>query len=126
MTADPRGMLMDLYRAFNQRDIDAVLVHLAPNVDWPNGMTGGREVGHAAVRAYWERQWAEINPVVEPITIDVDAAGRARVKVDRLVRSLDGKVLDHRHVEHIYQFEGPFISRMDIMPLAPEPDEDDE
>jgi hypothetical protein len=118
-------MLARLYRDFNARDIDAVLAHLGPDVDWPNAASGGRVIGHAAVRAYWEKQWAEIDPIVEPITIDMDDTGRAHVKVDQLVRSLDGKVLDHRHVEHVYQFEGPFVSRMDILPLAMEPDEDE-
>ncbi len=66
-----------------------LLGHLAPGVDWPNGMTGGRVHGRDAVRAYWENQWKEIDPIVEPMRIETDAVWRkARVLVDQLVRSL--------------------------------------
>ena len=40
-----RTMLMDLYRSFNARDIDEVLSHLAPGVDWPNGGDWASEAG---------------------------------------------------------------------------------
>jgi hypothetical protein len=119
-----RSVLMDLYRAFNLRDIDAVLVHLAPGVDWPNGWQGGREHGRDAVRDYWQRQWKEIDPRVEPLSIDFDADGKAHVRVQRLIRSLKGEVLDNRKVEHVYEFEGPFIKRMEIHPLAEAEDDD--
>jgi hypothetical protein len=37
-----------------------------PEVDWPNAWEGGRVVGHAAVRDYWDRQFAAISSKVEP------------------------------------------------------------
>jgi hypothetical protein len=120
-----RQMLMDLYRSFNERDIDAVLSHLAPGVDWPNGQTGGREHGREAVRAYWTRQWQEIDPRVEPLAIDFDGEGRAHVRVHQLIRARSGEILGDRKVEHVYEFNGPFVQRMTIVPL-PEDEEDDE
>ena len=39
-----------------------------PDVDWPNGMEGGREHGHAAVRDYWTRQFGLIDSHVEPLS----------------------------------------------------------
>ena len=120
-----RATLMELYRSFNARDIDAVLAHLAPGVDWPNGWEGGYEHGREAVRAYWTRQWREIDPRVEPLAIDFDEAGKAHVRVHQLVRSLDGKVLSDGKVGHVYEFEGPFIQRMTIVPAAPDEDEED-
>jgi hypothetical protein len=121
-----RATLMQLYRSFNARDIDGVLSHLAPAVDWPNAMTGGREHGREAVRSYWTRQWREIDPRVEPLAIDFDGEGRAHVRVHQLVRSLDGGILDDRKVEHVYEFDGPFVERMTIVPAAPEEEEDEE
>ena len=50
----------------------------------------------------------------------------AHVNFDHLVLSLYVNVLYHRHVEHVYQFQGPFISRMDILPLTMDPDEDED
>jgi len=43
-------VLKRIYDAFNARDIDAVLVALHPDVDWPNGWEGGRVTGHSALR----------------------------------------------------------------------------
>jgi hypothetical protein len=121
-----RETLMEIYRDFNARDIDGVLERLAPGVDWPNGMTGGREVGREAVRRYWTKQWAEIDPRAEPLAIDFDESGKAHVRVDLLVKSLDGKVLMNRQAEHVYEFEGPFISRMTIVETElPDEDEDE-
>ena len=54
--------LRSLYQAFNKRDIDAVLAAMSEDVDWPNAWEGGRVHGKQAVRAYWTRQWQEIDP----------------------------------------------------------------
>jgi hypothetical protein len=120
-----RQMLMDLYRSFNERDIDAVLAHLAPDVDWPIGMSGGREHGREAVRSYWTWQWRGIDPRVEPLSIDFDGEGRAHVRVQQLIRSRDGKIESNRKLEHVYEFNGPFVQRMTVVPLPGE-EEDDE
>lgn len=124
---DPREeALLDLYRAFNARDIDAALEHLAPDVDWPNAWKGGRLSGRAAVRAYWERQWKEIDPRVEPTAIAVEPDGSVRVRVHQLVRAKDGTVLDDRRLEHVYDFDGPFIRRMTVVDAPPDDEDDDD
>src|SRR5580698_445963 len=92
-TKTKRELLNALYTNFNARKIDAVLAILDPAVDWPNGMEGGRVHGREEVRAYWERQWATINPNVEPTRITEDDRGRAVVEVHQVVRNLDGKIL---------------------------------
>ncbi len=124
--ADRRDVLTKIYRDFNSRDIDGVLEHLAPGVDWPNGMTGGREVGREAVRRYWTKQWSEVDSRAEPLAIDFDESGKAHVRVDLLVKSLDGKILLNRQAEHVYEFDGPFISRMTIVELEKLDDDEDE
>jgi hypothetical protein len=126
MSEEQRETLMELYRDFNDRDIDGVLEHLAPGVDWPNGMTGGREHGREAVRRYWTKQWSEIDPRVEPLEIVFDDGGKAHVRVDQLVRALDGTILLNRQAEHVYEFEGPFISRMTIVESEQVDEDEDE
>jgi len=126
MTTDHREVLMDMYRAFNERDIEAATEFLAPDVDWPNAMTGGREHGRAAVRAYWEKQWKEIDPRVEPLEIDVVSEDTARVRVHQFIRALDGTILEDRKVEHIYTFDGNFVTRMVILTTEEDPDDDDD
>jgi len=123
--ADHRDALMNLYRAFNQRDIDSVLARLAPGVDWSNGLEGGRIHGRDAVRDYWTRQRAEIDPRVEPMRIDAAPDGAVHVRVDQLVRDNAGKILSNNQVGHVYQFDGAFIKRMDIVDLPVEPDDED-
>jgi limonene-1,2-epoxide hydrolase len=125
MATDPTRMLEGLYRALNQRDADAAMANMGPGVEWPNEETGGTVTGHDALRAYWTALWKKSDVIVEPVRIDPTASG-ARVRVDRLVRSLDGKVLDHRQFEHVYEFKGPFISRMTSTPLPEEPEDDEE
>ena len=79
---DHEALLRKTYAAFNARDIDAVLATMHPDVDWPNAWEGGRVHGHGAVRGYWTRQWAEIDPTVEPTDIaPPDADGRVAVTV---------------------------------------------
>ena len=118
-------VLEDMYDAFNARDIDVVLAHLAPGVDWPNAATGARIHGREAVRAYWLAQWREIDPIVKPLRIEFAADGTAHVRVDQLVRDLAGKILENRQVGHVYSFDGGFITRMLIVEVAPE-NEDEE
>src|SRR2546430_1320066 len=67
----PRGhaaeaRFANIYRAFNAREIDWLLAQMTADVDWPNAWEGGRAVGRGAVREYWTRQWASIDPRVEP------------------------------------------------------------
>src|SRR3954468_9273782 len=119
MTAADRreGLLRSTYDAFNARDIDAVLAGMAPDVDWPNGWEGGRVAGHDAVRAYWERQWSEIAPSVDPVSFSPRAGDRLAVEVAQTVRSLDGTILARETVHHVYTFSADdLVVRMDIEP----------
>jgi hypothetical protein len=107
-------LLIGTYRAFNARDIDTVLEAMHPDVNWPNGWEGGRVLGHQGVRDYWTRQWAEIDPRVEPVGFPTDEQGHIIVKVHQVVRDLEGKVIAEGMVEHIYLIEGALIKSMKI------------
>jgi len=80
-----RDLLTHAYNAFNARDIDAALAAMHPDVDWPNGMEGGRVHGHSGVRDYWTCQWSLINPHVEPRRFRPDATGRMIVGVHQVI-----------------------------------------
>ena len=115
MTTNPHhALLTKIYTAFNQRDIDTVLAHMSPDVDWPNGMEGGRVHGHADVREYWTRQWSQINPRVEPKGFHADAGGGIIVDVHQVIRELNGAVLMDRMVQHVYFFHNDLIQSMEI------------
>ena len=107
-------LLRRAYAAFNARDIDGALALMQPDVDWPNGMEGGRELGHEAVRAYWTRQFGLIDSHVEPVAFVEDEQGRVVVDVDQVVRDLDGELLAEQRVQHVYTLRDGLIARMDI------------
>jgi hypothetical protein len=107
-------LLAAAYAAFNARDIGAVLALMHPDVDWANGMEGGHVHGHSAVRDYWKRQWAIIDPHVEPVRFASDEAGRTVVEVHQIIRDLTGRVLSDQIVQHVYTIHDGLIERMDI------------
>ena len=86
-----------------------------PDVDWPNGMEGGRELGRDAVRAYWAGQFAVIDSHVEPVAFAEDAEGRIVVAVHQVVRDSAGVVLSDQLVDHVYTLRDGLIERMDIV-----------
>ncbi len=110
-----RDLLTAAYQAFNARDIDAVLALMHPEVDWPNGWEGGRLRGQSSVREYWLRQWAQIDPRVDPVRIEDDPEGRTVVEVRQTVRDLAGNLLADQTVQHAYTIEDGLIVRMDIL-----------
>jgi SnoaL-like protein len=113
-----RDLLINIYNAFNRRDIEAVLSALHPEVDWPNGMEGGRVYGREAVRQYWLRQWSQINPTVEPRSFRTDPTGATVVEVHQVVRDLSGTLLSERIVQHVYRIENGLIRSMEIKETA--------
>ena len=115
-----RELLINIYDAFNRRDIDTVLATLHADVDWPNGMEGGRVHGREAVRQYWLRQWTQINPRVEPQRFQTDPDGAIVVDVRQQVHDLGGNLLADRMVQHVYYFHGGLIQSMEIRETAPQ------
>lgn len=107
-------LLQSAYDAFNERDLDFLLFLLHPDVDWHNGMEGGRIRGHEAVREYWTRQWDLIDPIVKPQRFELLPDGRIVAHVHQVVRDLDGKVIMERALQHIYRLDGAQIVSMDI------------
>jgi hypothetical protein len=107
-------LLSRLYRQFNSREIESVLAMLHEEVAWANGMEGGHVRGRSAVRDYWMRQWALIDPNVEPTAFSRVAGGEVVVEVHQTVRDLGGKLLSERNVGHIFRIENGRVTRFDI------------
>jgi len=103
------------YAAFNSRDTETLLAAMTPDVDWPNGITGGRVYGRDGVRQYWSSQWASIDTCVEPVQLSRDEAGLVHVDVHHVVRDMAGAVLVDRMVRHVYRLRAGFVARMDIL-----------
>ncbi len=112
--ANTEGLIKRAYAAFNERDIDGALALMSENVSWPRASEGGRVIGKEEIRAYWNRQWKEFDPHVEPIEVIDRGAGKFDVRVHQLVKSLSGDVLSDSEVLHSYTTADGLIERMDL------------
>jgi hypothetical protein len=112
--ADTKTLIEQAYSAFNKRDIDGALALMTQDVSWPKASEGGKVVGKEEIRAYWTRQWAEFDPLVEPLAITEEDGGKTRVRVHQLVKSLQGDVLSDSEVLHVFTVNSGLIAAMDL------------
>jgi hypothetical protein len=112
--ADTKTIIEQAYSAFNKRDIDGALALMAHDVSWPKASEGGKIIGKEEIRAYWTRQWDELDPYVEPLAMTEEDGGKTRVRVHQRVKSLQGAVLSDSQVFHVFTMSGGFITAMDL------------
>jgi ketosteroid isomerase-like protein len=115
----PQNLIQQAYAAFNARDIPRVLATLHPQVRWAKAWEGDYATGHAEVRDYWQRQWQELDPHVEPTTISERADGRLEVLVQQLVKDRQGNVVFEGLVKHLYTLADGLLQQMDIEQVQP-------
>jgi hypothetical protein len=114
MVSEEEAILKQTYQHFNDSNIDATLAVMHPEVDWPNGMEGGIEHGHEAVRNYWTRQWKILDPHVEPVHFRKEKDGRIDLTVHQVVHDVEGNLLIDQIIHHVYTFEDGLIKAMEI------------
>jgi hypothetical protein len=115
---DDVELLRRVYALFNAREIESVLAAMHPDVVWANGMEGGHVHGRDEVRSYWKRQWAIVDPTVEPIDLSSNGKGEVVVNVHQVVRDLKGNLLADRLVIHVFQVRNGLIQRFDIRDVS--------
>jgi ketosteroid isomerase-like protein len=114
MAASEIELLHRAYAAFNRREIETVIALMHANVDWPNGMEGGRVLGTPAVRDYWKRQFEMIDSHVEPKAFTTEKDGRIAVDVHQVAHDKAGNLLADRMVQHVYEIRDGLIQSMEI------------
>jgi hypothetical protein len=114
MTNQIKDLIKKAYAAFNARDIDTALSTFHPQVEWPKAFEGGYVSGHNEIREYWTRQWAEINPNVQPIEFNERQDGTLEITVQQKVKDLQDNVVFDGVVKHIYTLQDGLLRRMDI------------
>src|ERR1700756_1413313 len=112
--ADTKTIIEQAYSAFNKRDIDGALALMMHDVSWPKASEGGKVVGKEEIRAYWTRQWGEFDPHVEPLAITEEDGGKVRARGHQLVKSLQGDVLSHSEILHVFTVNSGLIAAMDL------------
>jgi hypothetical protein len=103
-----------IYDRFNARDMETVLAAMREDVTWANGMEGGYVNGREGVRSYWTRQWAMLDPRVDPLEFSPGPQGETVVRVHQVVRDLSGALLADLEVTHIFWIKEGLIERFDI------------
>jgi ketosteroid isomerase-like protein len=111
--SDNVELLKRIYDRFNARDMETVLAALHEDVIWANGMEGGHVHGREGVRSYWTRQWAMVDPHVEPVAFAEGPTAEVIVEVHQIVRDLKGNPLDDKMVGHIFRLEHGLVRRFD-------------
>ena len=111
---DEMEFLKRLYDRFNARDMEKLLAAMQEEVIWANGMEGGYVHGREGVRSYWTRQWAVIDPHVEPVEFSTGPQGEIIVEVHQIVRDLNGTLLTDKLVGHVFRLEKGLVQRFDI------------
>jgi ketosteroid isomerase-like protein len=112
-------VLRSAYRAFNARDVEAAVELMHPDVDWPNAWEGGRVVGRAAVRDYWQRQFEAISSKVEPEGFTDEPDGTITVEVRQVVHDArTGHLISDSHVLHRYWLVDGLVVRMEVLEPA--------
>ena len=71
-------------------------------------------MGKEKIRAYWNRQWGDFDPLVEPLTITEEDRGKIRVRVHQLVKSHEGDILSDSEVLHVFTVSSGLIAAMDL------------
>ena len=112
-----QALLTKVYDAFNRRDYPVLLAFLAPDIDWPNAIEGGRVVGREALHAYWLQNNKMILVDSAPVTFTTLADGRIAVDVNQIVRNLAGQIWSDSCVRQTFTLRDGLVARMDAEPL---------
>ncbi len=113
-TKSNQELIQKAYQAFNDRDIDTILQMMHPDIKWSRAWEGDYAHGHEEIRAYWQRQWEEINPKVTPVGFSEKPNGTFEVEVNQLVKNLKDDIIFDGKVKHIYTIQDGLLKQMDI------------
>lgn len=103
------------YSAFNERDVEAGVALMDPEVDWPNVPAGGFVHGRAQLREHWREQFRQADPRIEVAAIAEKGGGRVEAKVRQIVRAPDGSKLSDDRLVHVFTIVGERIKRMEVL-----------
>ncbi|MFM2304585.1 MAG: hypothetical protein RLZZ135_1997 [Cyanobacteriota bacterium] len=101
--------LQNLYDAFNNRELETIVVAMHPDVKWANGVDGGFVYGRDAVREYWINQYQVIQVQLEILKFETDENNRNVVTVHQIVKDLQGNLLADMTVKQIFTIENDAI-----------------
>jgi hypothetical protein len=110
-----RRLLVQVYDAFNARDLEGMARAFHPQVEWPDLLEGGALHGRQTVIDYFRRQFALMQPDARIIDITPVGADQAIVHVQYAVRGALGGLWSDTQARLRFTFEDGLIRRMAIV-----------
>jgi ketosteroid isomerase-like protein len=104
------------YRAFNDRDIEAAVALMHPEVSWPDATTGEIIRGSHALRWHWRTVFGHMHPILELDDLRERSDGLLEAVVRHILRDPDGTVLQDDRLVHLFTIEDGLIKRVEISP----------
>jgi ketosteroid isomerase-like protein len=111
---EPDALLINLFDAYNAKDVEAAGALLHPDVDWPNVMGTDRLHGREAVREMWAQQFLEFDARISLIEMTTLPDGRRKARVSYEIRDLTGKLFTEEPATHTFAFRDGLISWMEL------------
>ncbi|HEX7781977.1 MAG TPA: nuclear transport factor 2 family protein [Sphingobium sp.] len=108
-----KEVVLAAYDAYNARDAEAILTFVSDDVDWPDG--DKRLHGRDALRQYWLNQWTGTRTHDTPTDVTELSDGRIRVRLDQIVRDMDGAEISRGTFEYFFELRDDLITRLDII-----------
>lgn len=109
----PDALIIELFDAFNARNLEAARALIHPEADWPDVFSEGRLQGRDQVLSMWSEQFRQFSPECFLIEMTALPDGRRRVRTNHVVRNLDGKVFTDEQATMTYEFRDGLIARID-------------
>lgn len=110
---DRIALLARMYEAFNSKDLDALMAGTHPDVVWPDFIAGGVIRTREALRDYWARQFAMVDPEASPIEYFPLSDDRVRVKIHYVIRSATGGVWTDEIRTNTFHFRDGLVVGME-------------
>ena len=110
-------LLQRAFTAYDARDLAGLLTLVSEDVDWPDGARRLR--GRAALSAYWVAQWSRTRTHDRLQRIDRRADGSVVVRLERVVRSLEGHLLERALFDDVFRLDASRLARLDIEAVSP-------
>ena len=108
-----RKLLLQFYKALDDKDVEALMALLHPDVDFPSQLDGTRAHGFAEVRAYYVRAFGMVNAESTPTAFHSRPDGSMEVQVHHHVTSLEGALWHEGPVNYRFEFRDGLITRFD-------------
>jgi NAD(P)-dependent dehydrogenase (short-subunit alcohol dehydrogenase family) len=117
-TRSHEDLVRRAYAAFNEREVDAGVALLAPDVDWPDTAEGGVLHGREQVREHWNKQLGEAALRLEVQEVKERDDGRVEARVRQIIHDLNGKKLGDAQLVHVFTFADDRIRRLEVTPAS--------